>query len=467
MNSGDRVIELRDAPGAVLGSYRLVPLVQIIAEVFFHLIGVNQVIVVADADIAFLVPSRRTVSVQPGFAGQFTKGAVFFPEAVFPVHRHAFSVHAEITDLGFHAAAVIFPLNGAIAFGPDDRTALAVKVLFLDDAVVMVIGEQGIRHAARILAVFVRHAHDIGPGCIVLGNQLAAAVAVDRHSRTAQLVHEVLLTDPSAFRIGDIVGSVARHVVDGPLEFIQEFLADQAAFVVKVPADGSIIGANRNHADRQGVVKAFRQLIAQLIIGVLCISVAQRCVRQVAADIVVGFFRHVAQTVQGRGLFGVALLIGAGLPGLVKIADGGFAAGQVVGIADLGIEPRVRSDVPQLIVILDGEHPAVRVDLPLQTGILAAGMDGRLALGIQQTLFDAVVPGVIRKQDLAVAFSAPGQISLLVVVGTADQVVPVVIGIADGAVAGGQHHGLAALIQVFSQNDALPVIPGIALGGVA
>ena len=94
-------------------------------------------------------------------------------------------------------------------------------------------------------------------------------------------------------------------------------------------------------------------------------------------------------------------------------------------------------------------------------------MDGRLALGIQQTLFDAVVSGVIRKQDLAVAFPAPGQFSLLVVVGTADQVVPVVVGIADGAVAGGQHHGLAAFIQVFSQNDTLPVIPGIALGGVA
>ena len=95
----------------------------------------------------------------------------------------------------------------------------------------------------------------------------------------------------------------------------------------------------------------------------------------------------------------------------------------------------------------------------MQPGILVLDVKRRLPIRVQQTLFDAVVPIVIGVDNLTVAITAPGSLTLFVVIALADQVVTVIILKRYSGLAGIQHDRMTFFIQIFYPDIASSVIP--------
>ena len=95
----------------------------------------------------------------------------------------------------------------------------------------------------------------------------------------------------------------------------------------------------------------------------------------------------------------------------------------------------------------------------MQPGILVIGVDCRLSIRVQQMLFDAVVPVIIGVDNLTVAITAPGSLTLFVVIALAGQVVTVVILKSYSGITGLQHDRTTFFIQIFYPDIAPSVIP--------
>ena len=454
------VIQGVDAPGADVGRGGVALRVEVILIIPGDLSGVGQIVVIEDAGVAVRVDRGSAVRAEPGFPCQEGKSAVFSADAVGVLHRRGIVVFVEILLQGDLIAAGVFPRDNLAAFRTRDRGAVGAEVTGLDGPVIVVIGLEGGRNGYVFGGALVDIPHDVGPGFLVLADELMAAPAVhDR--RISVLVRVGFEEDPSGVRVGHLPGGEALLVIDGLVILVQIFLEGDAAHVV---IGDHVIGvgrAIRDHAQGLRVQIGLGGHVAQVVVGIADGGIAHGGVCQVAGAVVVVDLGDVSNVVVGRGLCRKVPGAHGGLPGLVEVGGFGLPAGEVIFVPDLVVVVPVGDRVAVCVEVFNAQHLAVRIDLPGQAGVEIRPVDRGRALGCPEVLLGAEVPVVVDIGDFAVAAAGPGQLQILVVIGQAGLVVGVVIFIAQGAVAAGEGGAVAVAVQIFPEGEAVPVVPGV------
>ena len=111
MNEGNRIIQVKCTPGAVICGDRIPVFILVVLEIFLYIVRIAQIIVIPDRRISFLVQCGIAVFTEPRFIFQICIGVVLLIDAVYAVDPAAVLVFIKIADKGNVPAAGIFTCN--------------------------------------------------------------------------------------------------------------------------------------------------------------------------------------------------------------------------------------------------------------------------------------------------------------------------------------------------------------------